>query len=47
MTNIKGNPGLSNKNEFNENTTPEEFIENPHNKKIYEYKNGVNLNLIY
>lgn len=35
-----------NKKEINENTTPEELIDNPHNRKIYEYKNGVNKILI-
>ena len=47
MPNIKGNTGSALKKEFNENATPEEIIDNPINKKIYEYKNGVNLILIY
>jgi hypothetical protein len=39
--NIQGKSNFASKKEFDENTTPEEIIDNPINKKIYEYKNGV------
>jgi len=48
VANLKGNIGsVASKKELNENTTPEEIIDDPLNKKVYEYKNGVNLVLIY